>query len=193
MSKMNNKKMAMTVVAALSIIVPALVAVLIYSPYKISADYDWLRSIPAFNATINSMTAILLIAGAVMVKKGNVQGHKIAMSSALGLGVCFLLAYVLYHATVESVIFGDVNMDGVLDDQEALSVGTMRSVYLTILLSHILLSAAVVPFVLLAFYFAIAQEFDRHKKIVKFTWPIWLYVSVTGVIVYLLASPYYSV
>ncbi|WP_158584344.1 DUF420 domain-containing protein [Reichenbachiella sp. MSK19-1] len=190
---MNNKKMAMTVVAALSIIVPALVAVLIYSPYKISTDYDWLRSIPAFNATINSMTAILLIAGAVMVKKGNIQGHKIAMSSALGLGVCFLLAYVLYHATVESVIFGDVNMDGVLDDQEALSVGTMRSVYLTILLSHILLSAAVVPFVLLAFYFAIAQEFDRHKKIVKFTWPIWLYVSVTGVIVYLLASPYYSV
>ncbi|PIB36488.1 hypothetical protein BFP72_14315 [Reichenbachiella sp. 5M10] len=188
---MKNKRIAMITVAVISLVVPALVAVLIYSPYKISSEYVWLSSIPGFNASINSITALLLLIGGVMAKKGNYTLHKVCMAISLALGVCFLLAYVTYHATMPSAIFGDVNLDGVLDADEQLNISGLRTVYLTILLSHILLSAAVVPFVLLAFYFAIAKEFDRHVKIVKFTWPIWLYVSVTGVIVYLLASPYY--
>ncbi|UXP32876.1 DUF420 domain-containing protein [Reichenbachiella agarivorans] len=188
---MNNKKVAMIVVATLSVVVPALVAVLIYSPYKISADYEWLKSIPRFNATINSLTAVLLIFGGVMAKRGNIALHKLAMSLSLFLGVCFLLAYVTYHSTMDSVIFGDANMDGVLSEVEENSIGGMRTAYLTLLLSHIMLSAVVVPFVLLAFYFALAQDFVKHVKIVKFTWPIWLYVSVTGPIVYWMASPYY--
>ncbi|MCV9387657.1 DUF420 domain-containing protein [Reichenbachiella ulvae] len=188
---MNSKKTAMITVATLSVVVPALVAVLIYSPYKIPADMLWLKDIPAFNAIINSITAVLLIVGGIFAKRGVIKWHKVSMFSALVLGVCFLVAYVLYHSTMESVIFGDIDGNGVLDEAEAAAVGSMRSVYLTVLLSHILMSAAVVPFVLLAFYFALAKEFDRHVKIVKFTWPVWLYVSVTGVLVYILASPYY--
>lgn len=181
----------MIAVAAVSIIVPALVAVLIYSPYKLPADMPWLKSIPGFNAIINSITTVLLIAGGAFAKNGVIKWHKVSMTSALALGTCFLLAYVLYHSTQESVIFGDINGNGLLEDSEAASIGSMRTIYLTLLLSHILMSAAVVPFVLLAFYFAIAGEFARHVKVVKFTWPIWLYVSITGVLVYVMASPYY--
>lgn len=113
------------------------------------------------------------------------------MLTGLLLGSLFLILYVLYHSNSVSVIYGDVNHDGVLDAQERLNVGAFRSVYIFTLLSHIALSIIVVPFVLMSFYFALTEQFDKHKKIVKYTFPIWLYVSVTGVIVYLMISPYY--
>jgi len=117
--------------------------------------------------------------------------HKKAMSTAFFLGVLFLISYILYHSTTSSTLFGDINHDGNLDEDEATLVGSLRLIYLLVLLSHILLAIIVVPFVLFAFYFALTEKIDKHKRIVRFTLPIWLYVSVSGVVVYLLIRPYY--
>ena len=104
----------------------------------------------------------------------------------------FLVSYIIYHATSESTIFGDSNGNGILEMEEADQIGPLRKIYLAILFSHILLAAVVVPFVLFAFYFALTDRFEKHKKTVRFTLPVWLYVSVTGVVVYLMISPYYT-
>ncbi|MGL1885669.1 MAG: DUF420 domain-containing protein [Reichenbachiella sp.] len=188
---MKNKKVALFSIIALSIIIPGLVAAMLFSPYKISADYDWLSDIPGFNAFINSATAVFLILGRYFARQGEILWHKTFMSFALLLGTVFLFAYVAYHATMPSAVFGDINLNGTLDHNETLRIGNLRYAYLAILLSHILMSVIVVPFVLLAFYHAIAQDFVKHVAVVRYTWPIWLYVSITGVIVYFLASPYY--
>ena len=114
------------------------------------------------------------------------------MLVAFVLGALFLVSYVIYHASAESTVFGDLNGNGVLEDAEAAVLGNSRTVYLTILISHIILAAIVVPFVLLSLYFALNEKIAKHRKIVKFAYPIWLYVSVTGVIVYMMISPYYQ-
>jgi putative membrane protein len=90
------------------------------------------------------------------------------------------------------VIYGDIDSNGTLSSEELLAVGAFRTIYIGLLLSHIGLSVVVVPLVLLAFYFALNDQIDRHKRIVKFTWPIWFYVSVTGVLVYLMIKPFYT-
>ncbi len=181
----------LTIIGVLSVVVPLLVAVLIFSPTKFVLESDWIYFLPHLNAVLNSATAIALIAGLIFIKNKKVKYHKTSMSVAFALGCIFLVSYVIYHASAGSVVFGDVNKDGVLSASEAATIGSMRSVYLTILISHIVLAAIVVPFVLLAMYFALTEKFASHRKVVKFGYPIWLYVSVTGVIVYLMISPYY--
>lgn len=188
---MTDSKKAGLIITIVSIVVPALVAVLLFTPFKIEAGYEWIKSLPKVNAMLNGTTALLLILGGWFAKKKNIQLHKLMMGLSLLLGTVFLLSYVTYHGSVESVRFGDVNGDHVVDAAEKAAVGGLRTVYLIVLLSHIALSVVVVPFVLRAFYFALAGDFVKHVKVVKWTWPIWLYVSVTGVLVYVLASPYY--
>lgn len=114
------------------------------------------------------------------------------MSSAFVLGSLFLISYIIYHATIDSTVFGDINGDGIVSEDELAEIGMLRRVYLFVLLSHILLSIVVVPFVLFAFYYSLTDKIEKHKKVVKFTFPIWLYVSITGVIAYLFISPYYQ-
>ncbi|WP_109832294.1 DUF420 domain-containing protein [Reichenbachiella versicolor] len=189
---MTDTRKAGIIITILSIVVPALVAILLFTPFKLETDYEWIRSLPKVNAILNGTTAILLILGGWFAKTGNISLHKLMMSLSLLLGTLFLLSYVTYHGSVQSVRFGDVNGDYVVDDLEQAAIGSLRIVYLIILLSHIALSIVVVPFVLRAFYFALAGDFKKHVKTVKYTWPIWLYVSVTGVMVYVLASPYYQ-
>jgi len=100
--------------------------------------------------------------------------------------------YIAYHMTSESAVFGDIDGNRILDDTEKVNIGFMRNVYLFILLSHILLSIIVIPLVLTSYVRALSERFDKHKKIAKITFPIWLYVAVTGVVVYLMISPYYA-
>ncbi|GAA5022956.1 putative membrane protein YozB [Marivirga lumbricoides] len=177
---------------ALSIIVPALVAVLIFAPQKLEGAGDWVYVLPHLNAALNSITSVVLILGLFFILRKNIAAHKTMMSIAFGLGSLFLISYVIYHAAADSTIFGDVNGNGVLEEAEKTGgIMFQRGVYVIILLSHIVLAAIVVPFVLFAFYFALTNRVEKHKKIVKFTFPIWLYVSITGVIVYLMISPYY--
>jgi putative membrane protein len=164
-------------IRVLSIAIPIVVAVLLGIRQKIDLG-DWTRVLPHLNAVINSFTALLLVTGFVFIKQKNVTAHRRSMQSAFVLGSLFLVSYVLYHLTNDSTSFG--------------GVGEIRYVYFFVLISHILLSIGVVPLVLLAVYFAWSNQIARHKKMVKWTFPIWLYVSVTGVVAYLMISPYYT-
>lgn len=136
-----------------------------------------LSFLPPIYATTNGLTAIVLIAALVAIKNNKMQLHKKLMTTAIALSVLFLVMYVAYHMTSDSTKYG--------------GEGQMRLVYFILLISHITLSIVVIPLVLVTYVRALAQQFDRHKKIARITFPIWLYVAITGVVVYLMISPYY--
>lgn len=162
----------------LSIVIPLAVAVLFGVNLKrLGFDVEPLTFLPPIYATINGFTALVLIAAVVMIKKGNRVAHERLMKLAITLSVCFLVLYIGYHMTSESTKFG--------------GEGAVKYVYYFILITHIILSIAVIPLVLITYVKALAQRFDKHKKIAKITFPLWLYVAVTGVIVYIMISPYY--
>lgn len=187
----SSDKRYLNIIKVLSFAIPVVVAILIFVPQKLSLG-SWVKLLPHINAVINSLTSVFLLLAVYFIKKGNIRIHKQLMSYALVLGSLFLVSYVLYHSSVPSTKFGDINHDGVVQDSELTQLGSSRTIYLAFLLSHIGLSIVVVPFVLLAFYYSLSAQIDKHKKIVRFTFPIWLYVSVTGVIVYFMISPYYA-
>jgi len=159
----------------LSIAIPVVVAILF--GIKIP-NVEPLRFLPPIYASINGLTAILLIAAVLAIKNKNVKLHEMLMKTCIGLSVLFLAMYVAYHMTSESTSYG--------------GEGIIRYVYFFILISHIILSIVIIPLVLITYVKALAKRFDKHKKIAKITFPIWLYVAVTGVIVYLMISPYYA-
>jgi putative membrane protein len=160
----------------LSIAIPVAVAVLLGIRQKVDLG-DWTSYLPHINGIINSVTSILLLAGFYFIRQKNVEAHKRTMLAAFTLGSLFLVSYVLYHLTNESTPFG--------------GEGWVRPVYYFLLISHIVLSIVVVWFVLRAVYFALSGQILKHKQTVKYAYPIWLYVSITGVIVYLMIKPYY--
>ncbi|GAB4250950.1 MAG: DUF420 domain-containing protein [Ekhidna sp.] len=188
---LNDNKVYLRGIYVISFLIPLAVAFLIFFPGKLSLSVSWIKMLPGAHAAINSITVISLIGALVAVKNGNVDVHKRLMLFSLFLGILFLVSYVLYHSSVDSVKFGDIDHDGVLSETERETAGGSRTIYLIILASHILLSILVVPFVLLAFYYALTDQISKHKRMVKFTFPVWLYVSITGVIVYFLIKPYY--
>lgn len=161
-----------------SVLIPVVVAILLFMPKSNDiASGSWIYTLPFYNAIINTLTSILLLAGVYFVKHGNVKVHKASMISAFMLGALFLVFYIIYHSNATSTKFG--------------GEGIVRLVYFFFLITHILLAFIVVPLVLSAIYFAVTSKIDQHRRIVKYTFPVWLYVSVTGVIVYLMISPYY--
>ncbi|MBB6461269.1 DUF420 domain-containing protein [Flammeovirga kamogawensis] len=189
--KKRNDKLPLIIIGIVSILIPIVVALLLFIPQTGKlGDLD-VSFLPRLNAVINFSSAIALILGYYFVKKKQIDMHKLMMTVAFVLGGIFLVSYVVYHFQGGHTVFGDVNHDGVLSAVEKENLGLMRTFYLVILLSHILLSAGVVPLVLLAIYFAITDQINKHKRIVKFTYPVWLYVAITGVVVYLMISPYY--
>ena len=191
MNTMKTKRSYTTLIWALSIIIPVAVAILLFLPEKLTLG-SWVYFLPDLNAIFNSATAVVLILGLIFIKKKNIELHKLMMTIAFVIGSLFLVSYVLYHSSADSTVYGDLNGNGILDDIEKTEeLEFWRPIYVSILLSHIALAAIVVPFVLFAIYFAITNKIERHKKIVKFTFPIWLYVSISGVLVYLMISPYY--
>jgi putative membrane protein len=161
-------------IIALSVIIPVVVAVLF--GVKIP-NVKPLSFLPPIYASINGITAILLILAIIAIKKGNKSLHELLMKGAIGLSVIFLVMYVAYHMTSNPTPFG--------------GEGFIKYIYYFILITHILLSVAVIPLVLISFVKAFTEQFPQHKKIAKITIPIWLYVAVTGVVVYLMISPYY--
>jgi putative membrane protein len=148
--------------------------------------------LPPIYATINGICAIVLVLAVIAIKNGKRKLHERLMTSAIVLGVAFLLMYVAYHMTADSTKFGDLNHDGILDLGETAKIGALRYIYFFILITHILLSIAIIPLVLISYVRALGQRFDRHRKIAKITFPLWLYVAVTGVVVYLMIAPYYA-
>ena len=179
-------------IITVSILIPLVVAILFGVKLKdFGYDVQPLSFLPPIYASINGFTAIVLVAAVMSIKNGKRVLHERLMTTAICLSVAFLVMYVAYHMTSDSTKFGDTNHDGVLDLTEKANAGYQRLVYFFILISHIILSIAVIPMVLVTYVRALANKFDKHKKIAKITFPIWLYVAVTGVIVYLMISPYY--
>jgi putative membrane protein len=175
----NQEKKYNKIITVLSIIIPLAVAALFGVNLKeLGFDVEPLTFLPPIYASINGFTAVLLIAAVVAIKKGNKKLHEQLNTSAIICSVLFLLMYIAYHMTSESTKFG--------------GEGVIKYVYYFILISHILLSIAVIPFVLITFVRARLGKFSEHKKIAKITFPLWLYVAITGVVVYLMISPYYS-
>ncbi len=171
-----QEKKANRLINVLSIAIPVAVAVLLGVRQKVDLGH-WTTYLTHLNAVINSITAVLLILGLYFIKQKNVAAHRRTMLTAFGLGSLFLVSYVLYHLTNESTSFG--------------GQGWLRPVYYFLLVSHIVLSVVVVWFVLRAVYFALSGQFAQHVKAVKWAFPIWLYVSITGVVVYFMIRPYY--
>lgn len=151
-----------------------------------------LTFLPPIYAAINGLTAIILVAAVIAIKNKNRKLHEKLMTSAIGLSVLFLVMYIAYHMTTEATVFGDINANGILDNDEKATLGSYRFVYYFILATHIILSIVTIPLVLVSYVRALAQKFDKHKQITKYTFPVWLYVATTGVIVYLMISPYYA-
>lgn len=151
-------------------------------------DFSFL---PPIHAAVNAVAAVVLIAAVVAIAKGKVELHRKLMLSALGLSVLFLLSYVLYHFTTPETLFGDANGDGEVSAEEREEVGLWRSVYLGILIPHILLAAVSFPFILLTAAAAFTNDFAKHRRLARFVFPMWLFVAITGPICYLLLRPYY--
>lgn len=137
-------------------------------------DLDFL---PAVHAMLNSLVAVLLVVGLVMIKRGNVRLHKMAVSAAMVCSALFLVCYVAYHFTTEETNFG--------------GEGVMRTIYFGILISHIVLAAVSLPFILLTWMYGFTNQFSEHRSMSKLVFPVWLYVAVTGPICYLMLRPYY--
>jgi len=165
-----------TVISVISVFVPLAISALYLVP-KFELDAKYTSFLPALNATINGTTTFVLMLAWIAIVKGKVTIHKRLMMTALALSLLFLLSYLTYHSTSESTKFG--------------GEGAIRYVYYFILLSHILLAGIIVPMVLITLNRALTERFDKHKKLARFTLPLWLYVTVTGVVVYLMISPYY--
>lgn len=177
MSDLAKNKKIKKIIIIVSIIVPLVVAFLNWGLKKqTDVSFD-LTIFPKINAIINSFVSVLLIAGLYFIKNKKEKQHKISMGAAFSLSVLFLFSYVIYHSLAVSVPFG--------------GEGLIRKFYFFILLTHIVLAAVVMPFILYTFYYALTNQLDRHRKLAKYTWLVWFYVSVSGVLVYLMISPYY--
>ena len=174
----NTEKKYNLIIILLSILIPVVVALLYSVKIKdFGIEVTPLRFLPPIYASINGLTAVLLVYAVYAIKNGKRELHEKLMKFAIACSVAFLVMYVAYHMTAEDTKFG--------------GVGTIRYVYFFILITHILLSIIIIPLVLVTYVRALSQRFDKHKKLAKITFPIWLYVAVTGVIVYLMISPYY--
>ncbi|MFZ0595835.1 MAG: DUF420 domain-containing protein [Flavobacterium sp.] len=180
-------------IIAVSIIIPVAVGVLFVIKLKdFGINVEPLSFLPPIYATTNGLTAIALVLGVIAIKNGKQKLHERLMTSAIALSLAFLVMYVAYHMTADSTKFGDLNHDGIVDAIEKAKIGAVRYLYVFILLTHIVLSVVIIPFVLVTYVRALAKRFDKHRKIARITFPLWLYVAVTGVIVYLMISPYYA-
>jgi putative membrane protein len=147
--------------------------------------------LPPFHATLNALTAIVLLVALYFVKQKKIQQHRNAIYVAIALSVLFLLSYVAYHFTTPETLFGDANHDGVLSELEKVAIGGTRTFYLVLLLSHIALAAGIFPFILFTFIRAYTNQIDRHRKMARWVFPLWLYVAITGPVCYFMLMPYY--
>ena len=190
-SMVKNDSQAKIIIWIVSIIVFTSVAFL--AKFKLNIDLGFnVHVFAKFNAIINSVVAILLLAGLAAVKQKNYVLHKKIMLSAITLSVLFLVSYICHHLLAGDTRFGDIDHDGFLSDSEKSSAGTLRIVYYVILITHIPLAAIILPFILFTAYRALIGEYEKHKKLVRISWPVWFYVAITGVVVYLMISPYYT-
>ncbi len=192
LSKQNDKtvfKIVLAVSALICVVVVVLNQKLIPVPDTFPA---FIYKLPMLNAILNGSCSILLMLSLWAIKKRNIQLHKKLNLTAFLLSSLFLISYVTAHYFIPDTKFGDDNHNEVLEQTELVLVAGIRPIYLVILLSHIFLAVIVLPMILLSFYYALKDDRLKHKKITRFSYPIWLYVTITGVVVYAMISPYYN-
>lgn len=153
---------------------------------------SFIFKLPMLNAILNGTCSVLLIFSLLAIKKRNIPLHRKLNLTAFLLSSLFLVCYVTAHYFIPDTRYGDLDHNGMLDAAESAAVSGIKPVYLAILLSHIFLAVIVFPMVLLSFYYGLTDQREKHKKLTRFSYPIWLYVTVTGVVVYLMISPYYN-
>ncbi|HEY5464465.1 MAG TPA: DUF420 domain-containing protein [Hanamia sp.] len=186
-----NDKRARILIWTVSIIAFLGIAFLSGTKLEFKLNFDP-HIFATFNAIINSCVAILLIAALLAVKSKRYLLHKKIMLAAIILSILFLISYVCHHLLTGETKFGDLNHDGILSPDEKILAGSLRYVYYAILITHIPLAGIVLPFILFTAYRALSGDYEKHKKLAHITWPIWLYVAISGVTVYLLIRPYYN-
>lgn len=174
-------KLYLPLIVVVSVVVPLLVAILMYMPRSIDASGapSFTAFQPLFHALLNGATAVLLLLAYYFIRlKKNIAAHKASTLTAFALSLIFLLSYVFYHYAVPSAKFG--------------GQGIIRPIYFFILITHIILAAAIVPLALLTLYRAFTGQYSRHRHLARYTFPLWLYVAITGVVVYIIMKPYYA-
>jgi putative membrane protein len=152
----------------------------------------FIYKLPLLNAVLNGTCSLLLVFSLWAIKKRNIELHKRLNLTAFVLSTLFLLSYVTAHYFIPDTKYGDLDHDGIMSAAESAAVSGIKPVYVVILLTHIFLAIVVLPMVLLSFYYGLTDQREKHKKLTRFSYPIWLYVTVTGVVVYLMISPYYG-
>ena len=185
-----NDRIAKWLIWVVSIVVFVAVALLTKIKLEVNLGFN-VHIFAQVNAIINTVVAFLLIAGLMNVKQGKYETHKKIMLAAIILSVLFLVSYICHHILAGETKFGDINHDGLLSEEEKTGAGAIRILYYFILLTHIPLAGIILPFILFTAYRALTGEYAKHKKLARITWPIWLYVAITGPLVYLMISPYY--
>ena len=174
----SNDRTIVPIIVALSVVVPLAVAALILFPDVLKLDLGISRgTLPAFHAIINGTTAVLLVLGLFFIRSKNVIAHRASMLFAFGLSAVFLVSYVISKLNADPIPYG--------------GEGALRYTYFFVLISHIILSIAVLPLAMFAIYRGWTNNIEKHKKVVRYAFPIWLYVAITGVLVYIFMAPYY--
>jgi putative membrane protein len=185
-----NDKKAYWLIGIFSVVVFTVVVLLGKFQLEVDLGFD-VHIFATANAIINATIAVLLVAALWAVKNKQYALHKQLMLAALVLSVLFLVSYIAHHLLAGETKFGDSNHDGQVDAQELLAVANTRLIYFIILITHIFLAAIILPFILFTAYRALTAEYTLHKKLAKITWPLWLYVAITGPVVYWMIHPYY--
>jgi putative membrane protein len=185
-----NDRRAILIIGIFSLVVVILISVLARTKLDVQLGFDP-HVFAKLNAIINSIVAVLLISGLIAVKSKRFFLHKRIMLTSMVLSVIFLISYILHHLFAGEARFGDVDHNGTLSESEKAAAGSARYIYYLILGTHIPLAGIALPIILFTAYRALSGDFDKHKKWVRVTWPLWFYVAVTGVVVYFMIKPYY--
>ena len=185
-----NDKKAWWLIGIFSFVVFAAVVLLSRIKLEVNLGVD-VHLFATFNAIINSVVTVLLAAGLITVKLRKYNLHKKIMFTAMILSVLFLVSYICHHLFAGETRFGDLDHDGIISETEKTQAGPLRTFYYIILGTHIPLAGIILPFILFTAYRALVAEWPGHRKLARITWPVWFYVSLTGVLVYLLINPYY--
>ena len=187
--KRNDRK-ARLLIYIFSIVV--FVAVMLLSRVKVNVDLGFdVHLFAMANAIINSIVSILLIAALLAVRARKYEWHRNLMIAAILLSMLFLVSYISHHLFAGETRFGDLDHNGIISEAEKAAAGTTRIIYYIILGTHIPLAGIILPFILFSAYRGLTGDYLRHRKLARITWPIWFYVAITGVLVYLMISPYY--
>lgn len=179
-------RLAWVITGAVLLLVGLMRRVKIPLPEGVSFDF-----LPPFHASVNALTAVVLLFAYYFIRRGRIEAHRSAIYVAMGLSLLFLLSYVAYHFTTPETLFGDANGDGLVDAAEKAAVASQRTIYLVILITHIVLAAVILPFILFTFIRAYTGQFERHRQMARWVFPLWLYVAITGPICYYMLMPYY--